>query len=258
MDSSTLNYTTSVLNSGKHLDYFSAKPNMFSENDFMTFVIENLHHVFSKGNIKGDVLIDFSFGFLVYHLYSASDYFKDITVLKVNDGSITEMENWLSARPGAFDSSPAAKLLSQIEGKGDQFKDKDKKVRSTVRRVVKVDPEKESLMNPMVSQPADAVISVELLDVLSHDKDKYMRYLKKMEWVLKDEGRLIIIGNSEATYMKAGENKFNVLNYDEDFLKKALVDEGFKIDYIKVKKKDVMSDLTDSKALMFIVAQKKN
>ncbi|XP_073511546.1 nicotinamide N-methyltransferase-like [Phyllobates terribilis] len=258
MDSSTLNYyPTDVFNSRKHLeDYFSDIK--VSENDFLRFLIENLHHVFSEGNIKGNVLIDFRLGSQVYHLYSASDYFKDIIVLKVNDGSITELENWLSARPGAFDWSLAAKLLSQIEGKSDQFKDKDEKVRSTVRRVVKVYPEKESLIDPMVSQPADAVISVELLDVVSHDKDEYMRYLRKITQLLRPDGHLILIGDSEATYMKAGEDKFHVLNYDQDFPKKALVDEGFKIDYIKVEGREVLSDLTNSKAFMFIAAQKKN
>ncbi|XP_073511399.1 nicotinamide N-methyltransferase-like [Phyllobates terribilis] len=114
------------------------------------------------------------------------------------------------------------------------------------------------MMDPMVSQAADAVISVELLDVVSQNQDDYIRYIKKFSRLLKPEGRIILIGSLDATYMKAGKNKFHPLNYDEDFPKKALVDEGFKIDYIKVKEKDVLSDLTDSKAFMFIVAQKKN
>ncbi|XP_056400842.1 indolethylamine N-methyltransferase-like [Hyla sarda] len=141
-------------------------------------------------------------------------------------------------------------------GANDHFQDKEGKVRSTIPHVMKCDLEKENMMDPIVLPPADCIISFGLLDKISKDQDDYIRYLRKFSGMLKPGGHIMFIGCLDMTYYTVGKDKFHALTYDEDFVRKALVGEGFVIDYCKVKKRTNVSDLTDYKAVIFIAAHK--
>ncbi|XP_056399888.1 indolethylamine N-methyltransferase-like isoform X1 [Hyla sarda] len=237
-------------------DYFSDKPDMAFGDDTLIFPMENLTKTFAEGHMKGDVLIDLSAGPMVHHLYSACDFFRHIIVLKVTDRCILELKRWLDTRTGAFDWGHATKLHVEKENKSDQLQDKEEKVRSAVQHVMKCDLEKENMMDPIVLPPADCIISAGLLDKISKDQDDYRRYLRKFSGLLKPGGHLILLGALDMTYFTVGKDKFHFLTYDEDFVRKTLVGEGFVIDYCKVKKSTIVSDLFDYKALLFIAAHK--
>ncbi|XP_056397737.1 nicotinamide N-methyltransferase-like [Hyla sarda] len=211
---------------------------------------------FSAGHINGDVLIDLSGGSFIHHLYSACEFFQHIIVLKVSDRCIMELKRWLDSRTGAFDWGHAIKLHADIEGSSDQFQDKEGKVRSTIPHVMKCDLEKENMTDPIDLPPADCIISVALLDAICKDQDDYRRYLRKFSRMLKPGGHLILAGALDMTYYIVGKDKFHALTYDEGFVRKALVGEGFVIDYCKVKKRTNVSDLMDYKAMIFIAAHK--
>ncbi|XP_056400445.1 indolethylamine N-methyltransferase-like [Hyla sarda] len=238
-------------------DYFSDKPDMVFADDSLIFPIENLTKTFAEGHMKGDVLIDLSAGPMVHHLYSACDFFRHIIVLKVSDRCILELKRWLDIRTGAFDWGHATKLHVEKENKSDQLQDKEGKVRLSVQHVMKCDFEKENMTDPIILPPADCIISGWLLDKISKDQDDYRRYLRKFSGLLKPGGHLIIIGALDTTYFIVGKEKFHFLTYDEDFVRKALVGEGFVIDYSNIKKRTVVSDLADYKAMIFIAAHKK-
>ncbi|XP_071969401.1 nicotinamide N-methyltransferase-like [Engystomops pustulosus] len=236
--------------------YCSDKPDMVFREDSLIFPIENLKKTFQLGHIKGDILIDLSISSIVHHLYAACEFFKHIIVLKVQDRCILELKRWVDTRTGAFHWGHAAQLHAEIEGKCKQLEDKEGKVRSALQHVVKCDLEKENMIEPIDLPPADCIISAWLLDAISKDQDDYIRYLRKFSKLLKIGGHLIIIGCSEATYYIVGKDKLHVFTYDEEFVRKALVGEGFIIDRCEVKERTNVSDLIDYKAIMFIAAHK--
>ncbi|XP_071969439.1 nicotinamide N-methyltransferase-like isoform X2 [Engystomops pustulosus] len=209
------------------------------------------------GHIKGDILIDLSCNSLVHQLYSACEFFKHIIVLKVNDRCILELKRWVDRRTGAFYWGHAAKLHGYFTGKSDQLQDKEGKVRSALQHVMKCDLAKENMTEPIDLPSADCIISAWLLDAISKDQDEYIQYLRKFSKLLKPGGHFILIGCLYTTYFIVGKDRLHMLRYDEDFARKALVGEGFVIDFCEVKKRSNVSDITDYKAIIFIAAHKK-
>ncbi|XP_073513291.1 nicotinamide N-methyltransferase-like isoform X2 [Phyllobates terribilis] len=258
MDSRTYKiYHEHGFDSRQHLEhYLSDNPEMAFGEDFMIFPMENLKKTFSEGHIKGDILIDLSVGSMVHHLYAACEFFTNIIVLKVTDRCIMELKRWVDERTGAFDWGHAAKLHADIEGESDLLQEKEEKMRLALQHVAKVDLGKENMMDPIVLPPADCIISAWLLDSISKDQNDYMGYLRKFSGLLKPGGHIILIGVLDATYYTISKEKFHLFRYDEDFVRKALVGEGFIIDYWKVKKKTAESDLMDYKSTIFILAHK--
>ncbi|XP_075697074.1 nicotinamide N-methyltransferase-like [Rhinoderma darwinii] len=236
--------------------YFSDKPDMAFGDDTLNFFIEKFRQVFAVGHINGDILIDLSVSSFVHHLYSACEFFKNIIVLKANNRCIMELKRWVDDRTGAFYWGHTSALLQEKEENSDQFQDQESKLRSAIQHVVKYDPEKENMTDPLVLPPADCVISVGLLDVISKYQDDYIIYLRKFSRLLKPGGHIIIIGTLGATYLTIGKDKFHVFTYDEDFVRKVLGGEGFIIDYCKVKERTAVSDLADYKSIIFIAAHK--
>ncbi|XP_056398441.1 nicotinamide N-methyltransferase-like [Hyla sarda] len=250
-------YHVHGFDSRQHLEhYVSDKPDMVFGEDCLLFPIENFTKTFSAGHIKGDVLIDLSVGSIIHHLYAACDFFKHIIVLKVTDRCILELKRWLDTRTGAFEWGHATKLHVDLEGKSIQLQDKEDKVREAAQHVAKCYLEKENIMDPIVLPPADCIISVALLKAICKDQDDYRRYLRKFSELLKPGGHLMLIGFLDMTYFTVGKDKFHALTYDEDFVRKVLVGEGFVIDSCKVQKRTNVSDLTDYKAMIFIAAHK--
>ncbi|XP_072012473.1 nicotinamide N-methyltransferase-like isoform X1 [Engystomops pustulosus] len=237
-------------------DYCSGNQKMVFEEDFVKFPIQNVRKTFKLGHIKGDILIDLSISSMIHHLYSACELFKHIIVLKVNDRCIMELKRWVDTRTGAFDWGHVSQLYADKEGNSDDVQYKEGKVRSALQHVVKFDPEKENMTEPIDLPPADCIISGWLLEVISQDKEDYVRYLRKFSKLLKPGGHLILFGSLGATYFKIHKEKFHFLTCDEEFVRGVLVGEGFKIDHCNIFKRTVISDLADHKYVIFIAAHK--
>ncbi|KAM3921592.1 nicotinamide N-methyltransferase-like [Leptodactylus fuscus] len=259
MDSSTYKrYHIHGYDTRQLLDqYLSDEPEMVFGEDALIFPMKSLTKAFSAGHIKGDILLDLSIGSLVHHLYSACEFFKDIIVLKIQDRCILELKRWTDKRTGAFHWGHVGKIHVDIEGKSHQLEDKEVKVRSSMQHVVKCDLEKENMTEPIVLPPADCIISAWLLDAICKDQDDYIRYLRKFSRLLKPGGHFLLFGCLGMTYYTVGKDKFHAVSCDEDFVRKALEGEGFIIDECKIHKRTSVSDLTDYKAIIYIVAHKK-
>ncbi|XP_069803452.1 indolethylamine N-methyltransferase-like isoform X2 [Dendropsophus ebraccatus] len=210
----------------------------------------------AHGHIKGDVLIDLSVSSMIHHLYASCGIFKHILVLKVSDRCILELKRWLNSRTGAFDWVHAAKLHGKIGGKSDQLEDKEENMRLAINHVIKCCLEKENMTNPIVLPPADCIISVWLLDNICKNEDDYIRNLRKFSKLLKPGAHLLLIGGLGFSYYTVGKDKIRTFSYDEDFVRRVLVGEGFVIDDCKVKKRTAESHLTDYKGIIFIAAHK--
>ncbi|XP_073513293.1 indolethylamine N-methyltransferase-like [Phyllobates terribilis] len=236
--------------------FFSDKEGMIFVEDFIIFPLENFTKTFTEGHVEADILIDLSIGSLIPHLYAACDFFKHIIVLKFRDRCIMEVKRWVDSRTGAFDWGHATNVHVEMKESSEKTQEREDKVRSSLQHVVKCDLEKVDMMEPIVLPPADCLISAVLLEFISKDKNDYMRYLRKFSGLLKPGGHFILIGLIEATYATVGKDKIHLLKYDEDFVRKALVDAGFSIDNCQIKKRTAVSDLTDYKSLIFVEARK--
>ncbi|XP_077312041.1 nicotinamide N-methyltransferase-like [Lithobates pipiens] len=259
IDSSTHKfYHIHGMNSRHHLDlYFSDKEDMvFGEESFI-FPLVNLHYKFSSGHIRGNLLIDISFGSYVHHLYSASNFFKEMVVLKSNEHCIMEVSRWQHDRTGAYDWKHASSFIVGLEGKRDQHEDIEMRLKSCIKQVLKCNFEQENIISPMVLPLADCVFSALLLDVISKNEDEYMRNLEKIIKLLKPQRQLILFGLLDTTYITVGGHRLHFLKYDESFVKNAFNKLGLVIDYCAVQRRRNVSDLIDHGAIIFVVAHKR-
>ncbi|XP_063813752.1 nicotinamide N-methyltransferase-like [Pseudophryne corroboree] len=258
MDSSAHKfYPVHGFDSREYLEtYFSNKPDMVFGDDTIKFPMECLHRAFSEGHIKGDLLIDISYGSFIHHLYTASGYFNQILVLKCSEQCIMELNRWINTRTGAFDWSHIMEYIKCTEGNSDQCPDNHMTLKSAITKIMKCDIDNENLTDPEVLPPADCVISAWILETISKDEDDYIRSFRNIVKLLKPEGYLILFGVLNITYAMVGQDRVHVVRYDEKFVRKVLTDEGFIIDHCAVQKRTADSDLSDYEAIIFITARR--
>ncbi|KAM5163636.1 nicotinamide N-methyltransferase-like [Mantella aurantiaca] len=236
--------------------YCSDKKDMIFGDDSLKFPMASFHYQFSSGRVTGKLLIDVSKGSFIHHLYSASNYFQDIIVLKPNENSVMELSRWLHDRTGAYDWTHAAAAAAELEGNRDQLQEKESRLKSSIKQILKCDFEEENITSPVELPLADCVIATAILNSVCKNDDEYMRNLEKILKLLKPGGQLLLISSIDATYVTAGGERFHIFTHDESFVKNALSKLGLVIDYYAVQRRRNVSDLTDYKAVMFTVAIK--
>ncbi|KAM5163616.1 indolethylamine N-methyltransferase-like isoform 2-T2 [Mantella aurantiaca] len=245
------------MDSRDHLDlYFSDKEDIVFREDSLIFPMKNLHYQFSSGRVAGKFLIDVSHGSFIHLLYSASKSFKKIVVLKSNEKCIMELSRWLHDRTGAYDWTHTSATAAELEGNRDQHQEKESRLKSSIKQILKCDFEEENITSPVELPLADCVISVWMLETISKNEDEYMRNLEKILKLVKPGGQLLLISAIDITYYIVGGERFDMFTHDESFVKNALSKLGLVIDYCTVQRRHNVSDLTDYKALMITVANK--
>ncbi|CAN2391309.1 hypothetical protein PRIEUP_LOCUS1348 [Pristimantis euphronides] len=190
--------------------YMSDKEDMTFRDDYFLFPMKMLPSFFSQGHIRGDSLIDISIGSFIHHLYSACDYFKEITLLRATERCIMGLNKWRDTRTGAFEWSHTSQMLAEITGDSDVSQDKEIRLKAAVKQIMKCDLQKENLTAETLPQ-TDCVITAGFLDVTCEDHEKFEQNLKKILNFLKPGGHLILFGVRNATYMIVGKEKFHVL-----------------------------------------------
>ncbi|KAM5164211.1 nicotinamide N-methyltransferase-like [Mantella aurantiaca] len=208
-----------------------------------------------SGRVAGKTLIDISVGSFIHHLYSASNSFQDIIVLKSNEKCIMELSRWLHDRTGAYDWTHTTAAVAELEGNRDQHQEKESHLKSSIKQILKCDYEQENITSPVELPLADCVLCVFILNVICKNEDDYMRNLEKILKLLKPGGQLLLFSSLDTTYYTAGGERFHSFTYDEVFVKNALSKLGLVIDYCAVQRRRNVSDLTDYKAVMFTVAR---
>ncbi|XP_066463504.1 uncharacterized protein [Eleutherodactylus coqui] len=87
--------------------YFSFDRETIYGEETLNFQMKKIHDSLAAGNFKGKTAYDFSIASLIHQLYKVCDYYPEITILKLNDTCIMELNKWLAMRTGAFDWSHA-------------------------------------------------------------------------------------------------------------------------------------------------------
>ncbi|XP_075047504.1 nicotinamide N-methyltransferase-like isoform X2 [Mixophyes fleayi] len=207
-------------------------------------------------HIKGETVIDISIGPLVYHLYSACEFFKHIYILRFTDKCVMELNRWLNTCTGAFQWNHTSTYVTALEGNSDQCEDKEMRLKTAIKQIVKCDIKKENITDLVVLPQADCVITVGILDLSSKDQDDCIRNLRKIDKMIKPGGHLILVGLLNATYFMIGQDRFHVLKYDENDIRKVVTEEGFIIDHCNVLKRKAVSDLIDYEAVIVLTAHR--
>ncbi|XP_063797875.1 nicotinamide N-methyltransferase-like [Pseudophryne corroboree] len=140
--------------------------------------------------------------------------------------------------------------------KRDQCEEKDMRLKTAIKEILKCDIEKENITDPVVLPQADCVITAWLLELTCKDKNDYISHLRKITKLLKPGGHLLLLGALNGTYYMVGQERYHIYKNDENSAKQILREEGFIIDHYDDIKTKSVSDLTDSGGVMFIAAHK--
>ncbi|XP_075044352.1 nicotinamide N-methyltransferase-like [Mixophyes fleayi] len=236
--------------------YFSPKSEDYLLQESTITLMALLHKAFTSGYVTGKTLIDISPGPIIYQLLPVCEFLEEITILEFNDLCIKELEKWINKDADAFDWTHALTIMAQLHGSSDGRQGREDLLRSKVKQIVKCDFSKNNPMDPLVLPKVDCVMSIWGLDVISKDKDTYYKNLKKISSFLKLGGYLIIYADINTSYFKIGDHKFHLLTYDDNFLRKALSDEGFKIEHYEDVERITTSVLIDHEKVVFAIARK--
>ncbi|KAM5164191.1 nicotinamide N-methyltransferase-like [Mantella aurantiaca] len=117
--------------------YFSGKKHMAFRDDTLKFPMANLHYQFYSRRVAGKTLIDISMGSFIHHLYSASNSFQEIVLLKSSEKCIMELCRWLHDRTGAYDWTHTSAAAAELEGNRDQHQEKESRLKSSVKQILK-------------------------------------------------------------------------------------------------------------------------
>ncbi|KAM4642125.1 nicotinamide N-methyltransferase-like [Discoglossus pictus] len=192
----------------------------------------------SSGRTKGDTLIDFTIGPIIYHLFTICEFFQDITVIETNDMCIKELEKWINMDPDALDWSHASNFVAELEGNRFSIRlgyifagwqKKEEMVKQSIKHILKCNFEKENPTDPVVLPKVDCILTAWALELVSKDQDQYSKNLKKISRWLKLGGHLILFGVFNASFYMVGEHKFHLTTYNEDFLREVIEDSGYVI-----------------------------
>ncbi|XP_063293008.1 nicotinamide N-methyltransferase-like [Pelobates fuscus] len=227
--------------------------------DILNFRLQKCFEAFKSGDIGGDVLIDIGTGPSIYQLLSACQAFKSIIATDFTDKNRQELEKWLKREPGAYDWSDFSKVVCELEGDREKWREKEEKLRSTIKHVLRCDVTKSNPLDPLVISPADGLISTLCLETACKDINSYRSALRNITSLLKPGGHLVLIGVLGDSFYKVGQQTFFCLPLDAQTVRGAVEDAGYTIKEMDVFLiPDVAShlDITDSYGNFFLVARK--
>ncbi|KAM4807806.1 indolethylamine N-methyltransferase-like [Rhinophrynus dorsalis] len=206
------------------------------ENIYM-YPMEKIHIELASGRVRGNTLIDISFGPNISHLLAVCEFFNEITVLESNELCIKELEKWINKEPDAFDWSHALAFASGLKGSSNQWQETEDKLRKTIKHIRKCDFTKENPIDPVVLEKADCVLIVWGLTAISKDYESFCSNMKKIASMLKLGGHLIMFGSINTSYFVIGDQKYHALSINEESVTEALRDAGFAEEYFELKGK---------------------
>ncbi|XP_063289566.1 nicotinamide N-methyltransferase-like [Pelobates fuscus] len=227
-----------------------------TKEELLISTLQNIFQCLCSGIVKGETLIDLSIGATFCQLMVMSDFFKEITILDSSDRTLKEMEKWLNKEPGAVDWSHAAEISREIKNVSEHLEAEEEKVRRIVKRCLKWDPSNDNPLGSFVLPQADCAISIWYFDITCKDHESYRSSFRKFSSLVKVGGHLILFAFFNATYYTIGDHKFSFLNYNEDFVKQVLQDNGYTTVIFEVYESKLDTHLMDHDHIGYIVARK--
>ncbi|XP_069601923.1 nicotinamide N-methyltransferase-like [Ranitomeya imitator] len=213
------------------------------------------YKAFSFSLVSGKTLIDISLGPIIMHLISVCEFVEEISMLKLNNASVTELELWKNKDPKAFDWTQTSKLFMELKHlSSDGWEEHEEILRGKIKEILKLDLCSDDLLNSLPK--FDCATSVWGLETISKDHEDYRKNLRKFNNLIKVGGHLLCYVNINSSYFKIGGDKYHMLPCDESFYRKVMSEEGFEIKHYEDLEKIMISGAVDHERVVFIVAQK--
>ncbi|XP_038635548.1 nicotinamide N-methyltransferase-like [Scyliorhinus canicula] len=237
--------------------YFNSTSGHRQENEFLTFSLKNLVNVFSNGP-KFRRLLEIGSGPCLHFALCASGHAEEIVLSDFVRSNCQEIKLWLKNDPGAFDWSHFAKLVCELEGNREKWTEKEKKLRDSVKQVLKCDVNQTNPLDPVELEPVDCLMTSLCLEVACKDKAAYCAALRNVTALLKPGGVLIMNGVLNQTFYTVNNHKFSCVKFDQAFLRKIVKEVGYEIEQLEIfdgldKSQNTLSDFN---AIFFLVALK--
>ncbi|XP_078538465.1 nicotinamide N-methyltransferase-like [Lissotriton helveticus] len=214
--------------------YYNPNSDVYVEGYYLSFLLENLHKTFSSGDVKGDLLIDIGCGPAIHTIISACECFKEIIACDWTDRNRQAYERWLRNEPGSFDWTPVLSIVCELEGDRAKCAEKEKKIRSTVKRVLKCDITKRNPLIPAILPPADCLVTSLCLESACTDLNSYSQAIRNITTLLKPRGHLVMFGATGSTSYKVAQKLFPALNLNEECIKTTLNANDYVIKEMKI------------------------
>ncbi|XP_069496664.1 indolethylamine N-methyltransferase-like [Ambystoma mexicanum] len=216
----------------KHLDSASAMAIYYTEDssfveDSIKQALKYLVTVFSSGAVKGDTLIQY--GLNLATLFPACGCFKEIIFSEFLESHIQVVRKWVNKKPGAFDWSPSAKFVCELEGNRETWTEKEETLRRKMTQILKCKAKEGCLVLPSLPTQVDCILVIHFLEFLSPRVDVFRKTLTNMSSQLKIGGHLLLNVLLGCTFIMIGTFKFPLLCLDKECVSQALSDAGFVI-----------------------------
>nr|XP_060643397.1 nicotinamide N-methyltransferase-like [Anolis sagrei ordinatus] len=217
---------------------------------------EKLHKTFFVDGIQGDTLIDIGSGPSIYQLLSACESFREIITTDLLEQNQAEIQKWLKKDPEALDWTPMVKYVCQLEGDREKWKEKEEKLRRTIKQVLPCDVTLANPLDPLVLPPVDCVISTFCLESACNDLPAYCSAVKNVGSLVKPGGHLIFATIIEETYYIVGPHKFCCLYLTPEMVRDAVKGAGFEVLWSQGLGLTSLLSVCDAKDTLFLVAKK--
>ncbi|XP_078496160.1 nicotinamide N-methyltransferase-like [Lissotriton helveticus] len=239
------------------MDTYTAKDSAFFDN-VITLILPLFNKIFTSGVVKGKLLINLCFGPYFEWIFPACENFTDFILGASTDKSIAEIEKWQKNEPGALDWSHVAKALCELQGKGEDWQEKQNILKQKIKNVLKYDVSKCNPLSPTVLPQADCLLLTHCLEAHSTNKEEFHSALKNVSSLLKNGGHLLMISCLMQTFYMIGTFKFPHLSIDESFVRKALSEGGYVIQKLQVfpRTLDQLHEVADYEGFIVVLARK--
>ncbi|XP_078496174.1 nicotinamide N-methyltransferase-like [Lissotriton helveticus] len=237
---------------------YMAKDSAFHD-DLITRMLPSFNKIFSSGAVKGELLMELSYGPYFHWTFPACEHFSDIVLGGSTDQCVAVMENWWRNEPGALDWSHVAKAVCEHQGNSDAWPEKQNMLQRKIKHVLRYDANKSNPLSPIILPQADCLILTHCLETHVTNKDGFCSALQNVSSLVKDGGHLILIAGLDTTYYMVGGFKFPQLCMDESFIRQALGDANYVIKELQVfpRTLDQLYDVVDYSSLILVHAKKK-
>ncbi|KFO31563.1 indolethylamine N-methyltransferase [Fukomys damarensis] len=236
--------------------YYAFDSGTMAENEILKFNLENLFQTFTAGGVCGNLLIDIGTGPTIYQLLSACEVFSEIITSDYSEQNLRELEKWLRKEPGAYDWSPAAKYVCELEGDRHRWQEKEARLRKTITRLLKCDVTQPHPLGSAQVPPADCVLTLLTLESACPSVDAYRAAVRGLVGLLKPGGHLVTMVALRSQHYMVGPKKFFGLHLERETVESALQEAGCQVlrcDYRPISYSEACSK---NEGICFVVACK--
>ncbi|XP_048418206.1 nicotinamide N-methyltransferase-like [Stegostoma tigrinum] len=251
------NYYEKKFDSRIYLETYYASPlGNRMENDFLPFVLKNLVKVFS-GDSRFHTLLEIGCGPCLHCALCATEYVEELVLSDYASNNRQEIEQWLQNDPRAFDWSPVAKFVCELEGNREKWPEKEKKLRDCIKQILKCDVHQNNPLHPVELEPVDCLMTSLCLEAACKDEAAYCSAVRNVTSLLKPGGKLIVVSVLNETFYTVDKYKFSCLKFDQAFLEKTLKEAGYEIEQVEMFiAPKTINTISDYEAAIFLVARK--